>query len=191
MVRNRTGRPYLYLEKHRGTERAQKRQRLPDDPRSPEFWAEYARLMQLPAPREKTDTVSCLIDKWQASTEWSQMREKTREEWSRYCGRIRDAWGPLEVKGIEPPLSLVPDDCNPAFLFHAIHKHQSAIPGDCVRRSVPRAAFRGRSMLHHRCDYSQRFYKIIVGRPKFPIHRIKERRRHIKHIVAVAILPER
>lgn len=102
MVRNRTGRPYFYLEKHRGTERAERRQRLPDDPRAPEFWAEYARLMQLPAPRERTDTVDCLIRAWQASPEWGQMRPKTRVEWERYCRRISGQWGPLQARGLEP-----------------------------------------------------------------------------------------
>lgn len=102
MVKNRIGRPYLYLQKHRGTERAEKRQRLPDDPRSPEFWAEYARLMQLPTERERRDTVDCLIAAWQASPEWRQMKPKTRSEWERYCRRIRDQWGSLAVQGLEP-----------------------------------------------------------------------------------------
>lgn len=102
MVRNRVGTPYYYLERHRGTERNQKRQRLPNDPRSEDFWAEYARLMQIAVPKARTDTIDCLIAAWQASPEWQQMRPKTRSEWERYTGRISAAWGPLEVRGVEP-----------------------------------------------------------------------------------------
>lgn len=102
MVRNKTGRPYYYLQKHRGTDRAQARVRLPDDPRSPEFYAEYSRLMQLELPRERTDTVDCLIAAWHRSPEWARLRPKTASDWSRYCRRISAAWGPLEARGIEP-----------------------------------------------------------------------------------------
>ncbi len=65
MVRNPVGREYFYLTVHRGTARAAKSHRLPDDPRSPAFWAEYTRLLGLPpesAPR--TDTVVALDRAW-------------------------------------------------------------------------------------------------------------------------------
>lgn len=102
MVKNRVGRPYLYLQRGRGTSRAEKPIRLPDDPASPEFWAEYARLMQLPASEVSATSVGSLITAWQRSPEWLGMKPKTRTEWSRYCQRINDAWGDLAVKGIEP-----------------------------------------------------------------------------------------
>ena len=38
------GRPYYYFHPGRGTKNARKPIRLPDDPRSPEFWAAYRRL---------------------------------------------------------------------------------------------------------------------------------------------------
>jgi len=102
MVRNSTGRPYLYLHKHRGTARAEKRVRLPDDSRTPVFWAEYARLMQLPAPVVRLDTVSALDTAWVASPEWSSLKPSTQREWTRHRRRIVAAWGGLDVKGIEP-----------------------------------------------------------------------------------------
>lgn len=102
MVKNRTGRPYYYLSKHRGTGREQSRLRLPDDPRSPEFWSEYARLMGTESPKPRTDTVRALATAWQASPEWGQMARSTRADWTRYVNRVVAAWGDLEVQGIEP-----------------------------------------------------------------------------------------
>jgi hypothetical protein len=67
MLRNKTGRTYLYLMRHRGTARAEKRIRLPDDPRSPEFLAEYVRLMQLPVAPVSPNAVVELVTAWQAS----------------------------------------------------------------------------------------------------------------------------
>lgn len=101
-VRNRTGRPYLYLMRYRGTARAEKAVRLPDDPRSREFWAEYARLMNLPPAPASKRSFGALVDAWQESPEWRQLAGKTQLEWSRYCRRIAAAWGTLEVAGIEP-----------------------------------------------------------------------------------------
>ncbi len=106
MVRNKIGRPYLYLMRHRGTRRAERAVRLPDDARSPEFWAEYARLMQIVPLRPNANAVSALISAWQASPEWEHMSPRTRGEWQRHCGRIEKAWGHLEARGIEPKHAL-------------------------------------------------------------------------------------
>ena len=38
LVRNPAGREYYYLTLNRGTDRQSKAVRLPDDPRTPEFW---------------------------------------------------------------------------------------------------------------------------------------------------------
>ena len=101
-VRNKVGRPYLYLMKYRGTPRAEKAIVCTDDPRQPEFWTEYARLMHAPTAPVKSNTVAKLIEAWHASPEWKQMKPKTRVDWERYCRRIKDSWGAYEVKGIEP-----------------------------------------------------------------------------------------
>jgi integrase len=100
-VTNRLGKSYTYLQRNRGTATAGERIRLPD-PDDPQFWSEYARLMQLAPQQKKTDTMQALIETWQASPEWSALGSKTRTEWARYCKRVNAAWGSLQVKGIEP-----------------------------------------------------------------------------------------
>lgn len=100
-IRSRGGRPYYYLMLHRGTAKAARSVRLPDDPRSPEFIAEYARLLNLPAPPPRK-TFQQLINTWQTSAEWMALGAGTKREWTRHCDRISKAWGALEVKGVEP-----------------------------------------------------------------------------------------
>lgn len=110
-VRNSTGRVYYYLTLHRGTARQAERVRLPDDPRSPEFWAEYARLMGLPPQQENKKSVRALDKAWGgdatnnydgASPEWNALSDATKVDWKRYRARIVEAWGDLEVAGIAP-----------------------------------------------------------------------------------------
>lgn len=72
---------------------------MPDFP-SPEFWAEYGRIVKLPPP--KTDTVESLIALWQASPEWAQMSNRTKEDWARYCRILKDKWGEFRAADIQP-----------------------------------------------------------------------------------------
>jgi len=58
--------------------------------------------MQLPIPPAATNSVSALIEAWHKSPEWKALKPKTAKEWTRYCSRIKAAWGPLEIKGLEP-----------------------------------------------------------------------------------------
>lgn len=102
LVRNRLGREYFYFQRHRGTDKAEKPVRLPDDPRTTEFWTEYAKLLDLPPVPVNSNSFAELIKAWHASPEWTQMSEKTRYEWKRYSERIKDSWGDLEVAGIMP-----------------------------------------------------------------------------------------
>lgn len=102
-VRNKVGRPYYYLHRYRGTARAQKRIPLPDPHAEPDaFWTAYAEAMRLPPPVVKTDTVGKLLEAWQASPEWGQLKPSTKREWGRLCRVIATAWGELEVRGVEP-----------------------------------------------------------------------------------------
>jgi hypothetical protein len=97
------GREYWYLERFRGTDRAEPRQRLPDTgPRDPEWWAEYARLCGVPSKTINTNAVHVALDAWKASPEWKALSPKTAYEWRRYCTRITAAWGDLDIRGIEP-----------------------------------------------------------------------------------------
>ena len=102
MVRNRTGRPYYYLHLRRGTDRAAKPIRLPDDPRSPDFFAAYARHLNLPVPGPAPTSVTALDAAWAASPAWTSLSPGTQREWLRHRGRIVAAWGHLEVRGIQP-----------------------------------------------------------------------------------------
>lgn len=58
------GRDYFYFQPGRGTPNAGARVRLPDDPRSPEFWTA---VRQLEGIAERTDTIGALIDAYIAS----------------------------------------------------------------------------------------------------------------------------
>jgi integrase len=98
-----SGRVYYYFAKHRSTDREAGRVRLPDNPASPEFWAAYAELMQLPPPTpRRTDLVQDLATAWQASPEWAQMSPRTRQEWTRLVRVIVHGWGDLPVANIKP-----------------------------------------------------------------------------------------
>lgn len=101
MVRNKVGRPYYYLQRYRGTGKAERPQRLPDV-HDPEFWSEYARLLGLPPKKPQPGLVSEVVKSWHASPEWSQLAPTTRREWTRHSGRLIEAWGDLEIRGIEP-----------------------------------------------------------------------------------------
>jgi integrase len=96
------GRPYLYCHPGRGTRNARKPIRLPDDPRSPEFWIAYRRAMDEPEPQRAANAVGALIEAYKAAPEWHQLAEATRTNWSLYLARIAGAWGDLEARGIEP-----------------------------------------------------------------------------------------
>jgi hypothetical protein len=113
-VVNRVGKAYFYLNMHRGTARQGQTIRLPDDPSAPEFWAAYAKLVNLPEPKVSANAVRALDRAWGglwdetsqsdigASPEWKALGVKTRREWRRHRARIVAAWGDLEVRGIEP-----------------------------------------------------------------------------------------
>jgi integrase len=113
-VVNRLGRPYYYLTLHRGTTKQGQTIRLPDDPKSPEFWTAYARLLNLPSPKVNENAVRELDRAWGgtwdeatrtdvgASPEWKALGKGTKREWRRHRTRIVAAWGDLETRGIEP-----------------------------------------------------------------------------------------
>jgi len=103
-VRSR-GRLYYYYHPGRGTKNGRKPQRLPDDPRSPEFWAAYARLsgsqiIETPAPR--AGTFDALIVAYKASPNFAKRSPRTKEEYDRLLRVIGERWGPLLVRGVRP-----------------------------------------------------------------------------------------
>lgn len=96
------GRPYYYFHPGRGTKYSKRPVRLPDDPRSPEFWAVYRQAMNEPELRDSDNAVNALIAAYKAAPEWRQLADTTRANWGLYLERINDVWGRLEVRGIEP-----------------------------------------------------------------------------------------
>jgi integrase len=111
LVRNRVGREYYYLTLNRGTHLQGKPVRLPDDPRTPDFWNAYAQALGLPPARENSRSVAALDRAWGgdpangyagACPEWAALSPGTQREWMRHRRRIVEAWGALEVAGLSP-----------------------------------------------------------------------------------------
>lgn len=96
------GRVYYYLHLNRGTGKAAKPIRLLDDQRQPEWWDDYRGHVNLPAPKINPNAVSKIVRAWHQSPEWKELAVSMKTNWPLYCDRIVAAWGPLEVKGIEP-----------------------------------------------------------------------------------------
>jgi integrase len=96
------GRPYYYLHLGRGTKRAAKPVRLPDDLRDPEFWTTYRRLMGEPEPRLSPKSFAHVIEAYKQSPEYAELASSSRRDYDRYLRAICDAWGKLEVMGLEP-----------------------------------------------------------------------------------------
>src|SRR5262245_22143826 len=75
------GLPYYYRHVGRGTNRAAKPVRLPDDPRDPAFWAAYRTAMNEPEPQRSANAVEALIEAYKQAPEWSQLSLSTRANW--------------------------------------------------------------------------------------------------------------
>lgn len=99
-VRSR-GKDYYYFQIGRGTAHAGPRLKLPDDPRTPEFWAAVRQLQGAPVP---TDTIGALIDAYVAA--WPSLRRKltpsTQDYYRRYLEVIRGLWGDLPAEDLRP-----------------------------------------------------------------------------------------
>lgn len=95
------GRVYFYYQTGRGTADVGARIRLPDDPRTPEFWAMINKLEGIP---ERTDTIGALIDAYVAA--WPGLRKKlapsTQGSYRRYLEVVRGMWGDLPAADLTP-----------------------------------------------------------------------------------------
>jgi integrase len=96
------GKPYYYYHPGRGTPAAGKPVRLPNDPQSPQFWAEYARLSGAPIePRSPgVGTFLALLAAYRTSPEFLAKGDRTRVLNERHMRLIEQAWGPLQVRGL-------------------------------------------------------------------------------------------
>jgi hypothetical protein len=70
----------------------------PTIPAAPNFGQNT--LMGAPVIRENPNTGRKLIEAWQQAQEWKAFAKKTRIDWERYCKRIGEPWGGLDVRGI-------------------------------------------------------------------------------------------
>lgn len=99
-VRSR-GKDYYYFQPGRGTDHAGPRVKLPDDPRSPEFWAALRQVQGAPVA---TDTIGALIDAYMAA--WPGLRRKlapsTQDQYRRYLEVVRSIWGNLPAEDLRP-----------------------------------------------------------------------------------------
>jgi len=96
------GRRYYYLHSGRGTKNAKRPIRLPDDPRSEEFWAAYARLTNERATRVSAKSFTRLIEAYLKSPEFSDLAGSTKTNYEHYFETIAAAWGNLSVDGLLP-----------------------------------------------------------------------------------------
>jgi integrase len=98
------GKLYYYYHLGRGTTKAGKRVRLPNDPNLPEFWQAYDRLISQqpeetgPAPW----TIDALINAYKLSPDFSAKSQRTQKEYERYLQMISTILGPLNVRTIRP-----------------------------------------------------------------------------------------
>ena len=118
------GRPYYYLHVGRGTDRAAKPIRLPNDPRDPEFWATYRRLMGEPEPKANPKSFNHLIEAYKQSPEYTELAAASRRDYNRYLNTIRETWGELEVVGLLPAHVLALRDKG----RNSTRRHQRADP---------------------------------------------------------------
>jgi integrase len=99
----RRGREYFYYHPGRGTDRAGTPVRLPDDPRTPEWWSAYRLAAGIDAPPRRDDTFDALTARYlDAATngeagDWSKA---TRRQYARHMAKACMMWGPLPVRGI-------------------------------------------------------------------------------------------
>ena len=102
------GRDYYYFQPGRGTPRAGKTIRIPGHPANPDgspnedWWNAYRKLAGTTEEKPPTATFALLIDAYQGSLEWKALSPRTREERARHLRMVRQAWGELQVSGIEP-----------------------------------------------------------------------------------------
>lgn len=96
------GRQYFYYQEGRGTKNAGPRIRLPDDPRSPEFWAAIRQAQGI-AGSASVSTVGGVVDAYidfikSAGT----LTAGTIDQYERALKLARTAWGDLQAKGLRP-----------------------------------------------------------------------------------------
>lgn len=93
------GREYFYYQEGRNTPHQGPRIRLPNDPRTPEFWQAIRQAQGLKGAAP-TDTVGALIDAYlSCPAVLANLTEDSLKLYSRSLKVARDAWGALPASG--------------------------------------------------------------------------------------------
>ncbi|WP_290689400.1 MULTISPECIES: tyrosine-type recombinase/integrase [unclassified Haematobacter] len=97
------GREYFYYQEGRGSQHAGERIRLPDDPKTPEFW-QAVRQAQGLSGAPVANTIAAIIDSYILA--WPMLPRKlsegTQDQYRRYLKVARNAWGDLPAEGLRP-----------------------------------------------------------------------------------------
>lgn len=97
------GREYFYYQEGRGTAHAGARIKLPNNPKTPEFWTAVRQAQGAFGPTA-TDTIGALIDAYECS--WPSLQRKlsegTAKQYRRNLKPIRKAWGDLPAQELRP-----------------------------------------------------------------------------------------
>lgn len=102
-----SGRVRYYWHPGRGTPNAGARTRLPDDPHSPEFWAELNRLRtEAASPSERAGddgkTIAKMVDAYIASPQYGELSQSTQREYLRYLIELREGLGNENPADLKP-----------------------------------------------------------------------------------------
>jgi integrase len=97
------GREYFTYQAGRGTKCPGPRVKLPNDPRTPEFWTALRQAQGVTGP-VRADTVNALIDTYIAA--WPRLSdplsEGTKGIYQTAFKKARNAWGELSARGLKP-----------------------------------------------------------------------------------------
>lgn len=117
-MRSPSGKVYYYWRPGRGTEHGGQSVRLPDNPNTARFWS-VVEAHKKPVQAD-LGGMARMIDAYQASPHYGQLKPTTRREYDRYMREVRDhlgkftpdALGPSEVASLRDQLGKTPAKAN-------------------------------------------------------------------------------
>jgi hypothetical protein len=96
------GRTCYYYQIERGTARAGKRVRLPNDPRTPEFWTALRQAQGIAKKDGGGNTIHTLIDAYMASDKYTKKSAGTQAQYRGAIQVVHDVWGELHPDEVGP-----------------------------------------------------------------------------------------
>lgn len=98
-----SGRVKYYWHPGRGTDKAGPRIRLPDNPHTPEFWAELAKARQVVDPtKAEAKTIAKMVDAYFASPKFAALKPSTQREYLRDLREFQEALGAQQPDALTP-----------------------------------------------------------------------------------------